>query len=111
MSQGWVPVRMIRWPAQQQDRARCAERGIPHVVLVETGSEPPALLPGSVVLFEPVTELALQRAVDDLAWGGPVARTTQFPPWVPYSSPKRRRTTRSALWPSSRALNRSTQRA
>lgn len=70
MSSGWVPVRMIRWPAQQQDRARCVERGIPHVVLVEDGSLPPELAPASVVLFEPVSEISLRRAVDDLAWGG-----------------------------------------
>lgn len=95
MSSGRVPVRMIRWPAQRQDRERCVERGIPHVVLVEDGSLPPELAPASVVLFEPVSQLSLRRAVDDLAWGGDAPAVV---PWVPEDPP-----TLGALAPSRRS--------
>ena len=92
MAPGWTPVRVIRWPAQAQDRAWCADRGIPRVVLVSSGVSAPDRGADEVVLQEPVDEAAVQQAVDSLAWGtgqppdvedAPSSRTT--PPRRPRS--------------------------
>ncbi|WP_151524932.1 hypothetical protein [Serinicoccus kebangsaanensis] len=76
MVSGWTPVRVVRWPAQQQDREWCAARAIPALVLVSEGSAGPDPVRTETVLSETADEQTVRDAVDELAWRpsrGPVA--------------------------------------
>lgn len=84
MAPAWTPVRVIRWPAQEQDRAWCADRFIPRVLIVPADVEQPEAGPAEVVLTEPVDEAAIRDAVDSLAWG-------QAPQAPDVSTPRRPR--------------------
>ena len=72
MTSGWVPVRVVRWPAQQQDREWCAQRALPCLLLVSEGAAPPQPGPAEAVLPPTADEAAVTAAVDELAWRGPV---------------------------------------
>ncbi|GAA4876851.1 hypothetical protein [Serinicoccus chungangensis] len=68
MTTGWVPVRVVRWPAQQQDRAWCAQRSLPCLLLVAGGAPLPQAGPAETVLPDTAGEESVAAAVDELAW-------------------------------------------
>ncbi|WP_298889199.1 hypothetical protein [uncultured Serinicoccus sp.] len=68
MTTGWVPVRVVRWPAQEEDRAWCAQRSLPCLLLVAGGTPLPQPGLTEAVLPETAGEEAVAAAVDDLAW-------------------------------------------
>ncbi|WP_298748900.1 hypothetical protein [uncultured Serinicoccus sp.] len=85
MTTGWVPVRVVRWPAQQEDRAWCAERSLPCLLLVAGGAPLPPPGPAEAVLPATAGEEAVAAAVDELAWR-PTRRPRADQPrpaWVP----------------------------
>ncbi|WP_022924458.1 hypothetical protein [Serinicoccus marinus] len=68
MASGWTPARVVRWPAQQQDRAWCAQRAIPCLLLVDDGAAAPEPGPSESVLPQTADEHRIAGAVDELSW-------------------------------------------
>ena len=80
MASGWVPVRVVRWPAQEQDREWCAERAIPCLLLVAEGAPVPQEGPTETVLPESTGQEAIAAAVDELAWRPPLTADPEHEP-------------------------------
>ncbi|ANS78713.1 hypothetical protein SGUI_1317 [Serinicoccus hydrothermalis] len=60
-------MRVVRWPAQQQDRDWCAQRAVPCLLLVEPGRPAPEARPTESVLPQSADQGAVARAVDELS--------------------------------------------
>ncbi|KUG55749.1 hypothetical protein AVL62_05520 [Serinicoccus chungangensis] len=61
-------MRVVRWPAQQEDRAWCAQRSLPCLLLVAGRAPLPQPGPTETVLPDSAGEEAVAAAVDELAW-------------------------------------------
>lgn len=97
MASGWVPVRVVRWPAQEQDRQWCAERAIPCLLLVTEGAPVPQEGPTETVLPESTGQEAIAAAVDELAWRPPLTASPDHEPRVVRRSRQRARGPRSLV--------------